>query len=77
MGYCYRTNCYYDCCNYYGYCPEDYFYSYSSLQNSCWTYYQNTAGSTIGIAVGASIAGLIIIIIAYTIYRRRQQAALE
>ena len=77
MSYCYNDNCIDNCCNYYGYCPEDYSYFDGSSYYECYTYYANMhfAGNGIGIAVGVSIAGIIIIIliiIACVCYRRRQ-----
>ena len=71
---CYDYNCYYDCCNYYGYCPEYYSYSYSSYYNQCYYYYNsNNAGTISGATIGAVIAVIVIIIIICYCYRKRQQ----
>lgn len=72
MGYnsnCYYQDCYYNCCDVYGYCPN-----YSS---GCYYYYKDQAGTIAGAVVGAVVGVIIIIIIACYCYRKRQQERLQ
>jgi hypothetical protein len=73
---CYYYNCYYNCCNAYGSCPE--WYSSSSYYyGQCWYYYNTT---NVGGIAGGVVAGVIalIVIIAIICYcqRKRQSEAL-
>ena len=81
MGYhasCTQQSCTSNCCNYYGYCPEDYNSAfYSSYYTQCHYYYSNNASSVfnVGTIVGAVVGGLIvlaIIVVGICHYKRRK-----
>ena len=43
---CHHYDCYYSCCNYYGYCP--------SSSSGCYYYYDSTvSGAVAGLIIGA------------------------
>jgi len=76
---CLDYTCESNCCNYYGYCPDEYPYNKGSRYTSCYTYYTPTQPFTynvpflIGVSVGSFVA-LAIIIAACCIYHRRRLA---
>lgn len=66
MGYnsnCYRQDCYYNCCNSYGYCTSSYY--------DCYYYYNSSTNDNLS---GGAVAGIVIgaiffiFIVALTIY---------
>ena len=63
---CYHTYCANNCCNYYGYCPENYnSLYYSSTYTTCYSYYNSSVyyGPSVGTIVGAVIGGIIGLVI--------------
>jgi hypothetical protein len=81
MGYnenCYSQNCnYFNCCNYYGYCPEDYSYSDDHSQNACYYYYGADGSAVAGAVVGGLIGLIIIASVICFFYKKRQQSKLN
>ena len=77
---CYDYNCYYNCCNYYGYCPEYYSsFSYNSYYTSCWYYYNNTntGGIAGGVTAGIIVAIILVILFCYCYKQRQNQQLME
>jgi hypothetical protein len=76
---CYYYSCSWNCCNYWGTCPENYAYSYSWQYNSCYTYYSKSTTTTVnagviaGAVVGAVVGLILLIALSCYCYRRRQQ----
>ena len=70
---CYDNNCVKDCCNYYGYCPEDYSsIYYGSEYTECHYYYSDTTmngGSIAGIVVGIACFVFIFVVILLAVRR--------
>lgn len=65
---CRDYNCYWNCCNYYGYCP--------TYSRDCYYYYSDpaiTAGAIIGIVLGIIVFIFIIVLIIWCCRRYRER----
>jgi hypothetical protein len=78
MGYnanCHYQNCYYNCCDYYGYCASSHY--------NCYWYYQDqaisglSAGAIAAAVIGSIIVVALVVFIACYCYRRSQQRRQE
>ena len=77
MSNCQYTYCSSGCCNYYGYCTENYnSATYSSYYTDCY-YWYGSGGVPIGTIVGAVIGGIVflIILIALCVHCKRKRDA--
>ena len=80
-GNCYRDDCT-NCCNYYGYCPEDYSKYANDKYNTCYYYYpDNTSSSDSSDSIAGSVTGAVIggifafiICVVVFIYCRKKRA---
>ena len=74
---CNDQTCSNNCCNYYGWCTEDYNTLYhSSLYTDCYYYYSSDSDSTdsSGIIAGAIVGGVFLfIIIAVIVHYKRKR----
>lgn len=75
---CYTYNCQSGCCNYYGYCPENYSsLSYNYFYTTCWYYYDDYSSTaniaTIAGAVVGAVMGAIVVLMIVCYIRNRQR----
>jgi hypothetical protein len=75
---CYDYTCRNNCCNFYGYCPENYSGGYSSDYTTCYHYYNKGLSyvEKLYIIIGCSLAAFVLLAIACYCYRRRKALAL-